>query len=118
MESQGALMEHPVESVAPLDDAGLLDAYSLAVTQAVERVRASVLKIDVRSSGRKSRSVREGSGSGFVFTPDGLILTNSHAIRGAKEFSLTFADGDHAGRGAHWRRSGLGYCSVWGEPLT
>lgn len=97
MESHEALLEETVANVAPADDSGLLDAYSRAVTQAVERVSAAVVKIAVRTSERKSRSVREGSGSGFVFTPDGLLLTNSHVIHGAEEISLIFADGNQAG---------------------
>jgi S1-C subfamily serine protease len=47
-----------------------------------------VVKIDV-SDGR----ARSGSGSGFVFTPDGLILTNSHVVQSANHITLTFLDG-------------------------
>ncbi len=78
---------------AQLDDADLLDSYSRAVTQSVERVSRSLVKIDVLSKGRDQRPGREGSGSGFVFTPDGLILTNSHVVHGAASISLTFTDG-------------------------
>ncbi len=84
------------------DDGGLLDAYSSAVVNAVERVAPSVVKIDVANkrngsdapAGRSRwRRSEQGSGSGFVFTPDGLILTNSHVVHGRGSISVLFADG-------------------------
>ncbi len=80
---------------APSDSA-LLDAYSNAVISASEKISPSVVKIDVAQAGR-SRSgeprERQGGGSGFVFTPDGLILTNSHVVHRATRIQVSFSDG-------------------------
>ena len=81
-----------------LSDLALLDAYSRAVVTAVEMVGPSVVKIDapaasIDSTSRRRRQGAAGSGSGFVFTPDGLILTNSHVVSGARAADVSLADG-------------------------
>jgi S1-C subfamily serine protease len=77
-----------------LGEAELLDAYSNAVIRASEIANPSVVKIDVQEQGRGRRMQRGGSGSGFVFTPDGYILTNSHVVHNAKHLTVSMQDGN------------------------
>ena len=70
----------------------LLDAYSRAVTNVVDRVGPSVVRVESIAPVAKKFSV----GSGVIIASDGLVLTNSHVVSGAKRMRLTFADGAKA----------------------
>src|SRR6266699_32253 len=83
---------------APVSDAELLDSYSRTVTGVADKISPSVVNIEVHhkvESRRSSRVPQEarGSGSGFIFTPDGLTLTNSHVVHGASKIEVTLLDG-------------------------
>lgn len=76
----------------PPDDFELLDAYSKAVVSAVEKVSPSVVHIEVIQKS-KSRGMQGGSGSGFIFTRDGLIFTNSHVVHNSSGIRVSLLDG-------------------------
>jgi S1-C subfamily serine protease len=98
--------ENVSEESSPSEDGPLLDAYSGAVIGALERVAPAVTFIEVEhaagpaASGRspKSRGApggrrpTRGSGSGFLFTPDGYLLTNSHVVQGSDEITVRLND--------------------------
>ncbi|WP_233865529.1 S1C family serine protease [Paraburkholderia adhaesiva] len=75
------------------DDDALLDAYSRTVVDALERVQPAVAFIAVEHRAKAGAAARGGSGSGFLFTPDGYLLTNSHVVHGASSVRVTLADG-------------------------
>lgn len=72
-------------------DAELLDAYSKAVVSATDAVSPSVVYIAVSSENRGGK--KQSGGSGFLFTPDGYIFTNSHVVRNAQELEVMLSDG-------------------------
>ena len=81
---------------AAATDAGLLDAYSNAVTAAVAGVAPAVAHVRIERA-KAGRGSREGAGSGFFITPDGFLVTNSHVAGGATRIEVTLADGRTAG---------------------
>ncbi len=83
------------QRAAPDNDAPLFDAYSQAVVRAAENVGSSVVRIEVSKPRQTRRGPREGggSGSGFIISPDGLVLTNSHVVHGAAGIQVVLSDG-------------------------
>lgn len=92
---------HAIDSSAMrahASDAELLDAYSNAIVGAVETVGPAVVHLEISATrtDRRGRAVQQdaaGSGSGFFFTPDGFLLTNSHVVHGATSIRATLSDG-------------------------
>jgi S1-C subfamily serine protease len=81
----------------PVADADLLDAYSQAVINVARTVGPAVIAVAARgdSSGRGGSG--GGMGSGFLLTPDGYALTNSHVVHGRRSFTATTEEGDRIG---------------------
>jgi S1-C subfamily serine protease len=74
----------------PPEDEALLDAYSRAVIDVVDRVGPAVVRLDVKPGGDRRHG---GTGSGVVVAPDGLVLTNSHVVGGAAAVDISTVEG-------------------------
>ncbi|HUL53285.1 MAG TPA: trypsin-like peptidase domain-containing protein [Opitutaceae bacterium] len=78
----------------PAAGASLLDAYSEAVSRAVEQTHAAVVHLETRDAGRRAAEAPGGgSGSGFFISPDGYLMTNSHVVHGADDIHAFLDDG-------------------------
>ncbi len=89
----GARPQEPRHEQPAADDAAL-DAYSRIVTGVAERAAPGVVAIAVASrKDERGREVPGGGGSGFVFTPDGLVLTNAHVVAGARGIEVLTTSG-------------------------
>ena len=89
-------LDRDAESLGPgapsaIGDAEALDAYSRAVSDVVERVGPSVVRVDIKRQGANA-----GAGSGVIVSPDGLVLTNSHVVQGARGAEIVTLDGRQA----------------------
>src|SRR5687767_9250688 len=101
LDSPASQAEAPTSALrvpASFTESEALDAYSRVVVDVAEGVSPSVVKLEVEhAAGSQSRTRGEdagvGSGSGFAFTPDGYILTNSHVVRGGKKITVIAVDG-------------------------
>ncbi|HEX4510822.1 MAG TPA: trypsin-like peptidase domain-containing protein [Burkholderiaceae bacterium] len=80
-------------AVTPIDadDDALLDAYSRTVVEALARSREAVLALRVETVREGRTGV--GAGSGFLLTPDGYAVTNSHVVEGGHALTATLEDG-------------------------
>ena len=88
------MLDIPSDSAAhasvPPEDQLLLDAYSRAVIDVVDRVGPAVVQLDVKT---RDGSAHSGTGSGVIVAPDGLVLTNSHVVGGATRVDVTTLEG-------------------------
>jgi S1-C subfamily serine protease len=76
------------------DESAALDAYSRVVTGVAERAAPGVVAISIAErTDERGRKVPGGGGSGFVFTPDGLVLTNAHVVAGARGIEVLTTSG-------------------------
>jgi S1-C subfamily serine protease len=71
-----------------------MDSYSSTIIQAVEKIKTAVVKIEVYGR-QKEKDILAGSGSGFLFSSDGYLFTNSHVVRHARVIRVVLHDGSN-----------------------
>jgi S1-C subfamily serine protease len=89
------MLDRPISDLpspppVPPEDQALLDAYSRAVIDVVDRVGPAVARLDVKTGNDRRHG---GTGSGVIVAPDGLVLTNSHVVGGGGTVHVTTVDG-------------------------
>jgi len=84
-----SLTESSSRSTVPTSDLDLLDAYSQAVASTVQQAGPAVVHIQARSEKKGGG----GTGSGFLISPDGFLMTNSHVVHGAAQLQAQTPDG-------------------------
>jgi S1-C subfamily serine protease len=87
--SSSDVEDEGLTAVPSASDADILDAYSQAVTSVADMVGPAVVRVETRAANGRPAGV----GSGVVIAPDGLVLTNSHVVEGAKDVRLLDAEG-------------------------
>jgi S1-C subfamily serine protease len=93
LNAQTIEINEPVADPVAANDGDLLDAYSDAVTTVADRVGPAVVRVERPAENGRGGKISGGMGSGVVISPDGLVLTNSHVVDGARELRLTDTEG-------------------------
>jgi S1-C subfamily serine protease len=93
LSADGEIFESSQQDNITIEEDELFDAYSKSVINASSVVSPAVVNLNVTTNSGNNSSKRSGSGSGFIFTPDGFILTNSHVVHNSSRIEVILSDG-------------------------